>query len=398
MLHLALSVAAALSLQQAAPPDEPGKAPSRAPDESRAPAQLVVDVDEARTRIGKGAEWLAKRQHPDGSWGSGAADSVQFLFFSVETYYAFQLGANSLAFLALLSVEPTPERDAALERSFDWLTASRLPKRGNDWDVDATWAALYGFQAMLAACEDPRFASPEKAAKAKARAMDHYALLVAHQEPLGGWGYYEGPTVSRRPTWSTSFATACVVPALVRAKAKGWEIEAAVVDRAVEYLRKCRLPNGAYSYDLSPIPWIGGETINDVKGSLGRIQVCNWARRRAGDRSVTDDALREGLAQFFEHHEFLDVARMRPIPHEAYYANAAYFYMFGHCYAAMAISELPEAERADWNRKLRAELAKIQWADGSSLDFPNMSCMQVAGTAFSVLALQAGLPGSTVRL
>jgi hypothetical protein len=394
MLHLVVSLAAALCTQpaQQAPPAD------RGPAQDRPVAPLAVDADEARTRLGKAAEWLTKQQHPDGSWGSGAADSVQFLMFSVETYYAFQVGANSLAFLALLSVEPTDERDAALERSFEWLTTARLPKRGNDWDVDATWAALYGFQAMLAASEDPRFSSAERAAKAKARGLEHYALLSAHQEPLGGWGYYEGPTVSRRPTWSTSFATACVVPALVRAKKLGWDLEAELIERAVGYLRRCKLPNGAYSYDLSPVPWVGGESINDVKGSLGRIQVCNWARRRAGDRSVTDEALREGLESFFEHHQFLDVARMRPIPHEAYYFNAAYFYMFGHCYAAMAISELPEAERGEWHRRLRAELAKIQWSDGSSLDFPNMSCMQVAGTAFSVLALQAGLPGSRVRL
>jgi hypothetical protein len=396
MLHLVVSIAAFLPAAQDQAPKRQGAPP--ADPTSKPPAQLVVDVDEARTRLGKAVAWLAKEQHPDGSWGSGAADSVQFLIFSVETYYAFQVAANSLAFLALLSVEPTPERDAALERSFQWLTTSRVPKRGNDWDVDATWAALYGFQAMLAATEDPRFATGEKAAKAKARGMEHYALLQAHQEPLGGWGYYEGPTVSRRPTWSTSFATASVIPALARAKKLGWDIDGAVIERAVGYLKSCKLPSGAYTYDLSPVPWVGGESINDVKGSLGRIQVCNWARRRAGDRTVTDDQIREGLEQFFEHHEFLDVARMRPIPHEAYYFNAAYFYMFGHCYAAMAIGELPEAERGAWHRKLRAELAKIQWADGSSLDFPNMSCMQVAGTAFSVLALQAGLPGGRVRL
>jgi hypothetical protein len=89
---------------------------------------------------------------------------------------------------------------------------------------------------------------------------------------------------------------------------------------------------------------------------------------------------------------------MRPIPHEAYYANAAYFYMFAHCYAAQVINELPEPERAAWHRRLRAHLAKIQWEDGSSLDFPNMSCMQTAGTAFSILAFQAGIPGSKASL
>jgi hypothetical protein len=373
-----------------------------APQEARDPKEkyrtpMAVGVDEARTRVSRGVRWLTEGQHENGSWGSGAIDSVQFTMFSVETYYAFQLGANSLAFMALLSVDRSPETEAALQSSFEWLTTTRVPKRGNDWDVDCTWPAVYGFQAMLAAWEESSF-SDEARARAKARGLEFYTLLEKNQEPQGGWGYYEGPVVSRRPTWSTSFTTACVVPALVRAHESGWPIDPKVVERAAHFLEKCQLPNGAYSYDLRPVPRVGGESIDNVKGSLGRIQVCNWALRRSGKASLTDDRLREGLNEFFEHHKFLDAARMRNIPHEAYYANAAYFYMFGHCYAAMVINELPQAERAEWHRKLRGHVAKIQWSDGSSIDFPNMSCMRIAGTAFSVLALQAGVPGGTSRL
>ena len=378
-------------------PFSPQEAPaSEASQQRRAP--LVIDADETRTRIARGVRWLTEAQHPDGSWGSGAIDSLQFTGFSVETYYAFQMGGNAVAFLALLSVERSDGSLAALQRSFDWLTTKRMPRRGNDWDVDCTWPAVYGFQAMLAAWEDEAFADEELRARARVRGLEFYALLEHNQEPKGGWGYYEGPVVSQRPTWSTSFTTACVVPALVRAREHGWPIDAKVIDRAVGYLEGCRLPNGAYSYGLRPIPRVRGESIDNVKGSLGRIQVCNWALRRAERASLTDDRLREGLGAFFEHHKFLDAARMRNIPHEAYYANAAYFYMFGHCYAAMVINELPEAERAAWHKRLRGHLAKIQWADGSSIDFPNMSCMQIAGTSFSILALQAGLPGSRVRL
>jgi hypothetical protein len=379
-----------LALALAAAPQDPAAPAPKAP--------LAVDADEVRTRVVRAVEWLHREQRPDGAWGVGAIDSVQFTGFAVETYYAFQLGANALAFLALTSVDPSAETDAALERSFEWLSTTRVPKRGSDWDVDCSWAALYGFQAMLAAWEDPRFADEALRERARERGLEFYALLEHNQEPHGGWGYYEGPVVSRRPTWATSFATACVVPALVRAREAGWPVDEAVIARARRYLEQCRLPNGAYAYDLRPVPRLAGESIDNVKGSLGRIQVCNWALRRAGDERTTLDRVREGLADFFEHHKFLDVARMRPIPHEAYYANAAYFYMFGHCYAAQAINELPEAERAEWHRKLRGHLAKIQWADGSSLDFPNMSCMQVAGTSFSILAFQAGLPGSNVRL
>jgi hypothetical protein len=358
---------------------------------------MKVDADGVRTYVARGVRWLRESQHEDGSWGSGAMDSVQFTIFSPETYYCFQVGANGLGLLALLSVERTAEVDAAAQRSFEWLSTTRVPKRGNDWDVDYAWAALYGFQAMFAAHHDARFDEAQRA-RAKERGLEYYAILARIQEPLGGWGYYEGPVVSQRPTWSTSFATANVVPALVAAVRAGWPVDGEVVARSVRYVKQCRMPNGAYSYDLRPIPRIRGESIDNPKGALGRIQVCNWALRRAGENSVTDETIREGLEVFFEEHRFLDVARMRPIPHEAYYANAAYFYLFAHCYAAQVINELPEAERADWHQRLRGHLTKLQWSDGSSIDFPNMSCMQVAGTAFSVLALQAGLPGSDVVL
>lgn len=386
MSFLIALVLGALAQEPVVPPAKP------------APAELSVGVDEVRTRVGRAAKWLVDTQHPNGAWGAGAIDSVQFIGFSVETYYAFQYAANSLAFLALLSVDETPERDASTALALEWLLTSRMPKRGSDWDVDCSWPALYGFQAMVVASAEPRFQDAKLKERIAARGAELYALLEKNQEPLGGWGYYEGPTTSRRPTWSTSFATACVIPSLVRAKELGWPVDPAVLARAEHYIEQCRLPSGAVMYDLRPIPRRPGESIDNVKGSLGRIQVANWALRRAGHKEITDDVVRAGLENFFEQHKFLDAARMRPIPHEAYYANAAYFYMFGHCYAGQVINELPEAERAAWHKRLRAHLAKIQWEDGSSLDFPNMSCMQTAGTAFSILAFQAGVPGAKPRL
>lgn len=395
MITIAAVLAAAFASSALSEPQDGSAGSIRsAGAEQRKAAELALGVEDVRARVNLASGWLVESQRPDGAWGSGAADSVQFLIFSVETFYAFQYGANSLAFLALSSVESTPERDAALERALGWLIDSRLPKRGNDWDVDCSWAALYGFQALVGAAQDARFAAPELRERIQRRGLELYALLEKNQEPLGGWGYYEGPATSRRPTWSTSFSTACVIPSLVRASELGWALDDKVLARAVRYVEQCKLPGGAVMYDLRPIPRRPGESIDNVKGSLGRMQVANWALRRAGVKSITDDVVRAGLESFFEHHPFLDVARMRPIPHEAYYANAAYFYMFAHCYAAQAINELPEAERAAWHKRLRAHLAKVQWEDGSSIDFPNMSCMRTAGTAFSILAYQAGLPGA----
>jgi hypothetical protein len=127
-----------------------------------------------------------------------------------------------------------------------------------------------------------------------------------------------------------------------------------------------------------------------VKGSLGRIQVGNWALRQAGDPGITDAVLRRGLEQFFEHHRFLAVARMRPVPHEAYYMNAGYFFYFGHYYAALAIELLPAAEREAFRVQLRQKLLATQRSDGSYCDFLGSTYMVTASTAFATLGLMAG--------
>jgi hypothetical protein len=246
---------------------------------------------------------------------------------------------------------------------------------------------------LVDAAQDPRFQEKKWRARIDARGQEYAEHLLANQDPYGGWGYYEGPVVSRRPTWSTSFSTALVIPALVTAKADlGWAIDEAMTKRAVEYVRNCALPNGAYSYSFTPIPGLnGGEHINDVKGSLSRIQVCNLARRRAGDPRVTDEKIRAGLEQFFEHHRFLALARSTSIPHESWYRNAGYFYFFGHYFAARVINELPVAEREAWHAKLRAKLVPVQGSDGSSIDFVGSFYSWTYATSFSTMALQLGL-------
>jgi hypothetical protein len=365
--------------------------PQPAPDDL--PQETPVGADEARSALNRAVGWLISQQNPDGSWGSSTVESLHELNYSPASFYAWKLAGGAIATLALLGAEETPERRDALERALGYVLDAERPLRGNRWDIDNNWAALYVTVLLERAARDLRFQGETWRTRIAARAKEYLQHLADQQDPLGGWGYYEGPVVSRRPTWSTSFATACVVPALVGARELGWPVDPKVLERAVEYVRSCALPNGAYEYDLRPIPRLnGGESINDVKGSLGRIQVCNWARYRAGDPRVTPDRIREGLQQFFVHHRFLDVARMRPIPHEAYYANAGYFYFFGHYHAAMAIECLPEAEREGWHARLRAELCKAQGRDGQFIDFVGSFYSYTYATGFAALALQAGLP------
>jgi len=364
---------------------------------SPAGGQQAERADAAAARAGRdrALAFLVDSQNPDGSFASGAIEGVHDTGYSVASFYDWQVATHALVVLALLECPETRARRDALDRAVRWFLTTRPPRRGSDWDNDTIWAALYGVVASVRLFQDSRFNASDSRDEIEARGLEFLALLTRNQVPTGGWGYYDDPPYSRRPKWGTSFATALVLPALSEAERLGWLTDPAVRRRAIAYVRRCALPNGAYEYDLNPIPRApAGEHINQLKGSLSRIQVCNWALWRASDESVTLQDVRTGLERFFKHHRFLDIARMRPIPHEAYYANAGYFYYFGHYYAALAINVLPEPERDEWHQRLRPQILKTQRKDGSMCDFLGQRYLVVADTALGALTLQAGLPGS----
>ncbi|MHC4892296.1 MAG: prenyltransferase/squalene oxidase repeat-containing protein [Planctomycetota bacterium] len=360
------------------------------------PLGVPVEMDQAAAReaLDRSLDFLVSTQLEDGSWGSGALEGLSEFGFSVETYYAWQVASHGIATMALLEADSTPEREAALEKAVGWLSGARMPKRGSNWDTDYTWSGLYGLVATSRVASDPRFADGDVAEAIDARGREFWRILATTEVPSGGWAYYDDPPYAMRPNWATSFCTALILPSLERAERLGWIEDESHLKRGITALQRCALPNGAYTYNASSaIPRSGaGESINNVKGSLGRIQVAHWALGTLGDPSITPERLRWGLEQFFEHHKFLDAAYMRPVPHEAYYANAAYFYLFAHYYAAEAIDLLPREEREGYHARLRPHLIKVQRADGSSVDFLGTSYLVTAGTGYTALALQKGLP------
>lgn len=352
----------------------------------------IMGRSEARACMDRALNWLVTRQHQDGSWASSVIEGLLDSHYSVASYYDWQYAANALGTLALLEAPETEARLRALHKALHWIYTTRLPKRGSHWDNDTVWAALYGVVLCVAAAQDSRIVDSVHRQALERRGRALLRNLIGNQVPTGGWGYYDSPTYSRRPKWGTSFSTALVLPALKDAQRLGWLTDEKVLARAIGYVRRCQLPNDSYEYDLRPIPRApAGEHINKIKGSLGRIQVCNWALHACGDASVDLDRIRKGLTPFFGHHRFLDIARMRPVPHEAYYANAGYFYFFGHYYAALVIQRLPATEREAWHARLRPHIVKTQRRDGSFTDFLDQGYMVVADTAFSALALNAGL-------
>ncbi len=336
--------------------------------------------------------FILDAQNEDGSWGGYANPAPHWWTWpNPETHRAWTVATTSLVCMAILDMAPSDATDAAYSRGIDYLLKQGLVKRPSEWDVDNTWAYVYGIQAFARAVADGRFAGTAKHERLRSTGQAVIDKLLSYQSPNGGWGYYDFEGYTRRPAWATSFMTAVGVIGLLEAKQAGFDVDAKRLEAAVRAVERCKLPNGAYTYSVVAIPSPGRATwINQVKGSLSRIQVCNLALLLAG-RELSIETLKSGLDQFFTHHRFLDVARKKPWPHEAYYLNSGYFYFFGHYYAALVIEQLPSKDRASYWPKLRHEIIKTQEKDGSMWDWYLNSYHKPYGVAFSVMALRASL-------
>jgi hypothetical protein len=371
-----------------------GAAQSASAARSPSPAGKLPGAAEVRTSLDRGLAFLIASQERDGTWGSARNGTFTDFWENPETHRSWAIGTTGLACMALLEFGSSDAAQRALGKSIDALIGGTTLKRPNEWDLDHVWGHLYGAQALAHCLVDKRFSDDPRRGAMRAAVEKYVSELVKLQSPNGGWGYYAMEDAAWNPEWSTSFSTAAIVLALLDARTAGIAVDEKVIERAERALERCRLPSGAYTYSVEAIPSPGRmEGIDQVKGSLGRIQVCNLAlvrTRAALERtmmSIGKPELRRGLDQFFEDHRFLDFARRKPIPHEGFYKNAGYFYFFGHWYAAGVIDELPVEERAPYAAKLAREIMKTQEQDGSMQDYLMHDYVRQYSTAYGVLAL-----------
>jgi hypothetical protein len=373
----AICVLLSAALAGAAPADD---APRRA-----------LSADDALSAMNRGVEFLLNDQNTDGSWGGprGAVSTFSGIVWSnPETHHAWKVATTGLCCMALLEAGQDDQARAAADRAVDYLIKNADTKRPSEWDTMNSWAYIYGVQALARAYVEPRYANTPRREQCRDAAEPLLRRLAACQALNGGWGYleFDVPRTSHQQ-WATSFMSAAGVIALLDAREAGFDVDQGVIERAVKAVDHCRLPNGAFTYavDVVPSPR-NSEYINQVKGSLGRIPCCNLALRMGG-RDVPVQRFRTGLEQLFRWHRFLDIARNKPIPHETFYYNSGYFYMFGHYYAARSVMELPKSEREKYWPRLRYEVAKIQQSDGSMYDYDMHAYHKPYGTAFGVMAL-----------
>jgi hypothetical protein len=189
-----------------------------------------------RKAVEAGLTWLAKHQGENGSWGK-----------------CYSVAVTGLACLAHLASSDEPfegESGKSLLRGLRFLLSQQ--KEGMFTHQGHTWIHGQGF-ATLALCE-----AYGRSRRCKVRPdMDLEGLravvekavqaIETHQSVSGGWWYTPGSRSNHEGS-----TTCCAVQALVSADNFGIKIDAGVLDRGFQYLKKCQNPDGGFDYKMGP--------------------------------------------------------------------------------------------------------------------------------------------------
>ena len=343
--------------------------------------------------ISAGSKFLLSNQNPDGSWGTPQQTKGLNIYAPIPgAHRAFRLAVTALSLSALLEVqEDNADYQETITRGKKYLIENLTSlRRATPMAIYNVWSHAYGMQALVRLHGH----STMKSEKEKLRSIisQQIAMLQKYESIDGGWGYYDFNAQTKQPSGSSiSFVNATALVALKEAEGIGVKIPGKMVQKALNAIRRQRLPDHSYLYGeyLKYKPRRG---INRPAGSLGRSHACNLALQIWGDQSVTTEIHKLCLDRLVKRNGWLDVARKRPVPHESWFAVAGYFFYYGHLYASLCIEQLPANERGEYQQNLSQILLPLQEKDGSWWDFPFYNYHQQYGTAMALISLKHCLP------
>ncbi len=325
--------APAVATEPQPPPPEEGAEPAlpdipvEAPDPNGTGAQnnptegeLTVALQDS---VSRGFIYLRAHQNADGSFGRGR--------------YGKHVGITALCALAYMSDGNVPGRGeygeqvaGALQFVLDHATETGLLA------AEGSHGPMYGhgFATLFLGEIYGMNPADKRVRDALVKAVD---LIEGTQNDEGGWRY--NPV----PYDADISVTICQIMALRSARNAGIKVPKQVIDRAVDYVRRCQNPDGGFKYMLQA----GGSA---------------WPRTAAGVASLfyagiyEDDSITRGL-------EYL-IATALPGRRAASQAH----YYYGHYYAVQAMYLAGGEAWATWWPAVRDELLSKQASNGGWLD------------------------------
>jgi hypothetical protein len=350
-----------------------------------APAPTMVE--QGRSALDAGIDYLIRTQNEDGSWGYHAQVRPYAIYAPVPgAHRAFKVATSALALMALWGAERDDEeiRSARL-RGARFLIGNARVKRSLGQELYCIWGFGYGLQALSRCIASPIEGLDVGAARQTAATL--VTGLERSQFLDGGWGYFDFNAQTYRPSGnSMSFCTGMILIALHEAQGVGIEVPERMVRQAVISLRRCRTPEGTYVYSFN-WRYAPNGLINRPGGSLTRTPCNDLALFHLGRGMETAD-LEKGVRNLLRKKRFTRMASRRPVPHESWFSVSGYFYLFGYFYAGECCRLLPGNTVAEVRDGLIGEILHVRMPDGSFLDYPFYGYDKPYGTAYAVLALQ----------
>jgi hypothetical protein len=347
-----LSIAAAVAMcswamvtarqDQPAAPSVPVAPPAGAPAAPASPIAGDEFTPQATQAIERGLEFLAKSQMPDGSVGqSGFADT----------------GITSLAGIAFMAGGNLPGRGKYgdnVKRALDYVLQHAQPigllseNNGHGVMYSHGFATLFLAEVYGMTGDDV----------VKERLQKAIELIQKSQNAEGGWRYTPAPLDA------DVSVTICQVMALRAARDAGIKVEKQVIDRAIEYVKKCQNADGGFSYML---------------GQGGSM----FPRSAAGVATLFYAGVQQGkeIDSGLEY-----ILRYKPGQPEAQGVGQSH-YFYGHYYAVQTMFLAGGKYWAEWYPAVREELIASQDVNGSW----NGEVNQQYCTAMSLIILQ--IPG-----
>ena len=303
-------------------------------------SMVVYDTPRMGRAITRGLAYLASQQNRDGSWSSGG--------------YQRHVGIAGISVIALMAGGNLPEEGkygSNVSVGLNFL----LKSTQRDGYISSPESNMYG-HGFAALCLAEAYGVAPKHPKLGQKLRDAVHLLLRTQKVDGGWRY--NPS---RSGISDISVTVCQVQALRAARNSGIKVPKKSIDQAVEYIRRCALPDGSFRYMAQQGP-----------PSLALTGAAVTALFGAGDYHSKD--LRNGIEHLRNYARF-DFGRSR----------VRHYYHYAHYYCAQAMFQSGEKDWKLWFPKIRDDLLLRQRPDGS---WKGDEVGSVYGTAMAAIVLQ----------